>query len=231
MSRTDSSRRADSQEVGDILGARGSRPRHRVPHPHASASVTDDLPQARIYYTTLGEPADRKKTARGARARAAVHPASAWPSGCTCAVCRSWPSSSTSRSPTRRGSRNCSRRSSARTRAAHADGFRRRNDARRMSRTTSRERSHQRCRRDPGAAAVRPELARAARRRRHRIAARDGLRARCARQGRRPGQPRSGAGAAARRSQAPTGSSSPIAPTRRSTPRSSWSAARSIARA
>ena len=85
------------EEVGDILG-------REVRDPGIGfitltrVRVTDDLSQARIYYTMLGEPADRKKTAR--------------------ALERALPSSSISRSPTRRGSRNCSRRSSARTSSA-----------------------------------------------------------------------------------------------------------------
>jgi ribosome-binding factor A len=51
------------EEVGDILG-------REVRDPGIGfitltrVRVTDDLSQARIYYTMLGEPADRKKTAR-----------------------------------------------------------------------------------------------------------------------------------------------------------------------
>ena len=62
------------------------------------AKVTGDLSLARIYWTIIGDAAERKKTQQGARARRPASSATCWPSGCRCAARPRSSSSSTNRS-------------------------------------------------------------------------------------------------------------------------------------
>ena len=117
MSRTIRARRADS---------RGSQRRCSAREVHdpgigfvtlTRVQVTADLQQARVYYTTLGDAAAGRRP-RGRSSGRCRSCAGRSASGCACGACPSSSSSSTSRSRTRIGSRNCSRRSSARPSAA-----------------------------------------------------------------------------------------------------------------
>ena len=101
------------QEVSDIL-AREVRDPGIGFLTLTRVKVAPDLQQARVYYTILGDPAERKKAAR-ALERALPFIRRALAARLNCAACPSSPSSSTSPSRTRRGSKSCSRKSSGTT--------------------------------------------------------------------------------------------------------------------